>query len=49
VAFDEWWERVLRLDSQLEAKLGDESVPERCDGATIDAWMAATHLGFWGR
>jgi hypothetical protein len=47
VAFDEWWERVLRLDALLGAKLGDDSIPERCDGAMIDAWMVATHLAFW--
>jgi hypothetical protein len=47
VAFDEWWERVLRLDALLEAKLGDDSIPERCDAAMIDAWMVATHLAFW--
>jgi hypothetical protein len=49
VPFDEWWERVLRLDSMLEDKLSDDSIPAQCDGAVIEAWMVATHLAFWTR
>jgi len=46
VPFDEWWERVLRLDAMLEDKLTDDSIPAECDGAVIEAWMVATHLAF---
>ena len=49
VPFDEWWERVLRLDAMLEDKLSDDSIPAQCDGAVIEAWMVATHLAFWTR
>ena len=47
VPFDEWWQRVLSLDAMLEAKLSDESIPEQCDAATIEAWTVATHLALW--
>jgi hypothetical protein len=49
VPFDEWWERVLRLDAMLEDKLSDDSIPAQCDGAVIEAWMVETHLAFWTR
>jgi hypothetical protein len=49
VPFDEWWERVLRLDAMLEDKLSDDSIPVQCDAAVIEAWMVTTHLAFWTR
>ena len=47
VPFDEWWARVLHLDARLEDMLGDESLPDRCDAARIEAWTVTTHLSLW--
>jgi len=49
VSFGEWWERVLALDTALGRMESDESIPERCDSARIEAWTVSTHLAFWGR
>jgi hypothetical protein len=49
VAFGEWWERVLELDATLGRMESDESIPEHCDSARIEAWTVSTHLDFWGR
>jgi uncharacterized protein len=49
VPFDEWWERVLRLDAMLEERLSDESIPPQCDVATIEGFMVGTHLALWTR
>ena len=47
VSFDDWWERVLDLDAQLEARATDESIPAGPDRDRIEAWSVATHLAAW--
>ncbi|SRR6266851_449184 len=47
VPFDSWWRRALQLDADLEALLGDESIPEEPNRAVIQQWSIATHLRRW--
>ena len=47
VDFDEWWERSLELDSQLEAIGNDESIRPRPDREKIDAWCIGAHQRMW--
>ncbi|HEX7168856.1 MAG TPA: nucleotidyltransferase domain-containing protein [Acidimicrobiales bacterium] len=47
VGFDEWWQRCLSLDAQLERMASDDAIPETCDRARIDAWSVRAHLGDW--
>jgi len=49
VSFDEWWNRALRLDAELEALSDDESLPSEPDRTAIAAWSVKTHLHTWGR
>jgi hypothetical protein len=47
VAFDDWWERCLTLDAELERLGTDESFPDGPDRDRIEAWSEATHLELW--
>jgi uncharacterized protein len=47
VSFDDWWERVLGLDAQLERLASDESIPAGPDRTQIEMWSVATHLRVW--
>jgi hypothetical protein len=47
VPFDSWWRRALQLDTDLEALLGDESIPAEPSRAAIQQWSIATHLRHW--
>jgi hypothetical protein len=49
VPFEDWWNRVLQLDAELEAMLDDDDVPEQPDRRTIEDWSVATHLRHWIR
>jgi uncharacterized protein len=49
VPFDDWWSRVLDLDTQLEARASDESIPLGPDRDRVEAWSVATHLRYWSR
>jgi hypothetical protein len=48
VAFDEWWETCLDLDTELETLGGDESLPAEPDRDRIDGWCVSVHLRHWG-
>jgi hypothetical protein len=47
VAFDEWWQRCLALDAQLERFAEDDSLPVGPDRAQIETWAVETHLLWW--
>lgn len=47
VVFDEWWDRCLDLDGQLERMEGDESLPPGPDRERIATWSVSTHLASW--
>jgi hypothetical protein len=47
VGFDDWWVRVVDLDTQLARVAADETIPEGPDGERIEAWTVATHLCMW--
>lgn len=47
VPFDSWWRRALQLDADLEALLGDESIPREPNRTAIQRWSVATHLRYW--
>ena len=49
VSFDEWWNRALTLDAELESLLDDESLPSRPDWVTIESWSVDTHLRLWAQ
>ena len=49
VRFDEWWNRSLELDAELEALSDDESIPAGPNRAAIEAWSVQTHLRCWER
>ncbi len=49
VDFDEWWERVLELDAQLESMLDDDSIRPGADRDRIESWSIATHQKVWER
>ncbi len=49
VLFDEWWNRSLELDAELEALSDDESIPAGPNRAAIEAWSVQTHLNHWER
>ena len=49
VSFEEWWQRCLALDAQLEQMATDESLPEGSDRRRIESWSVATHLSYWTR
>jgi hypothetical protein len=47
VPFDEWWNRCLSLDAELEVMASDERVPPGPDTARIGEWSIAAHLAHW--
>ena len=47
ISFQEWWDRTIELDSQLEALEGDSSVPATCDVGRIEEWTIAAHVAHW--
>jgi len=49
VPFDEWWNRSLALEAELEALVDDASLPEGPDRSAIQAWSVKTHLQIWDR
>ena len=49
VPIDEWWNRSLELDAELEALSDDDSIPAGPNRAAIEAWSVRTHLRYWER
>lgn len=49
VVFDEWWNRSLELDAELEALSDDDSIPAGPNRTAIEAWSVRTHLHYWGQ
>lgn len=47
VAFEEWWDRCLALDAQLERMAADDSMPAGADRERIASWSVSTHLASW--
>ena len=47
VTFDDWWDRSLRLDAQLQTLAADETIPAGPDRAGIQQWSVETHLKHW--
>ncbi len=47
VSFDDWWDRTLDLDAQLETIGADESIRPEADRSTIDAWCIEAHHRTW--
>ncbi len=47
VSFDDWWTRVLDLDTRLDNLTYDESIPAGPDRDRIEAWAVTTHLRYW--
>ena len=45
--FEEWWERVLELDAQLEVLQEDEAIRPGPDLDRIDRWSIAIHQSMW--
>ena len=44
LSFNEWWQRCLDLDAQLERLGADEAYPSGPDRERIEAWSVQTHL-----
>jgi len=49
VSFNDWWNRSLELDAQLEAMEGDQSLPPGPDTHQIEPWIISTHRRLWDR
>jgi hypothetical protein len=49
VLVDEWWNRSLELDAELEELSDDDSIPAGPNRAAIEAWSVQTHLHYWER
>ncbi len=47
VSFDDWWERSLALDTELEAIADDDSIRPEPDRARIDSWCIDAHQRVW--
>jgi hypothetical protein len=47
VPFDEWWNRTVALDRDLETLADDDSLPPGPQAATIELWSIETHLRHW--
>jgi uncharacterized protein len=47
VPFDDWWNRALSLDAELESFLDDSSIPSGPDRAAVESWSVDTHLRRW--
>ncbi|MGH9224924.1 MAG: hypothetical protein ACRD2W_14380 [Acidimicrobiales bacterium] len=49
MAFDDWRERALWLDRELEKLAADESFRAGPHRPRIEALSVRTHLRYWGR
>lgn len=47
IPFEDWWDRSLRLDAQLQALADDDTIPDGPDRAKIQQWSVDTHLKHW--
>jgi hypothetical protein len=47
VPFEEWWSRVVELDTELARVADDDTIPEGPDRDRIETWTIATHLRMW--
>jgi hypothetical protein len=47
VPFEQWWERTLQLDAELEDMLENNQLPEQADRTAIETWSVAAHLQLW--
>lgn len=47
ITFDEWWQRCLDLDAQLERLAVDEAHPATFDRVRIEEWAVDAHLRQW--
>lgn len=47
VPFDEWWDRLLALDAQVESMADDDAVPPGPDRARIEQWSVHAHQAVW--
>jgi hypothetical protein len=49
VTFEDWWQRCLALDAELEQLAADESFPAGPDRTRIESWSIATHRSTWSQ
>lgn len=49
VSFDDWWDRSLELDAQLEEMQSDASMQPGPDRQRIDRWLIDAHQRVWDR
>ena len=49
IDFDDWWDRVLELDAQLESMLDNTAYPDGPDRQRIDTWAVQTHQSMWSK
>jgi hypothetical protein len=47
VPFQDWWDRCLHLDRQMERLHDDDRHPDQPDRAAIVGWSARTHQAIW--
>lgn len=47
VPFEQWWDRVLALDAQLEQMADDGSLRPGPDRARVERWSVAAHQAVW--
>lgn len=47
IPFDEWWERCLDLDSQLEQLADDDDIAPETDRDRIETWTTEAHQRHW--
>ena len=47
VDFDEWWNRVLELDSELEQLGDDQSIRPGPDSDRLVNWSVSAHQRLW--
>ncbi len=47
VPFEEWWSRVVELDTDLARVTEDDTIPDGPDRDRIETWTIATHLRMW--
>jgi hypothetical protein len=47
VTFEDWWNRSMLLDAQLQALADDVTIPAGPDRARIQQWSVETHLKNW--
>jgi len=49
VSFDEWWQRTLQLDAELESLQSEVELSAGPDRSRIEAWSVRAHLESWRR